>query len=577
VPVRFQRKSSGVESFSFQGNIFKVHLMAPQEMEIALFDLRGRSIKTVRTGLLQPGRHAISMFSNSRIDLSQTAYVAVVRCGLLSATFRWIRGLGSSGPQLFFNGANALAKKTSVALVPDTLIVSKNGYMTRKVFIANLSGFIAPITLYSGYSVRPAYISGQWLPGSRVAFAYIWKPDGLDTLSYAISIDSSGKLDGSVYAFNHGSSDVRIVFDTSSVSVHGMIAAVMDSTEDTLVVNTRKIFIKGAFSFGDSEVIACCAWKDGTSDSLFFPLSWDAAHTGNYSGTVLVPARSTATVSVTVIKTDSGFIRRLGSKRAIIDSVQDSVTVNCTSSKPVVFVGRDTLLGWGDTMWLHCTAVDSVDSIVNYLWQFSGATQNTSDTFPEAFSIVPMFVDSIYLCKVLVTDANNNTTQASLKALMTCSVRNFRAADNEVAGWSQTESFSVAGAGRINSVMSPLTPYFNTIREAAVQNMVQIDQRTVSAVIADLGSVAAASSLFRAKKASIDTASLKPLASFPDSVAVIDNSPADGIIAYAHFKDFFFQLTFGGFLYYSMAQLNAEEFISVYQQRAIKTSICRDK
>ena len=280
---------------------------------------------------------------------------------------------------------------------------------------------------------------------------------------------------------------------------------------------------------------------------------------------------------VNVVKTDSGLTRLVGGKLSVVDSTTDSAVINCVSSQPIVSVGHDTLLGWGDTMWLHCTASDSVDSIVKYVWQFTGSSINSSDTLPTAFTIVPMFVDSLFLCTVSVTDANNNTTQASLQALMTCSVRNFRVADNEATDWYQTGNFSVFGPGRTSAVISPSTPNFSAITEAATQTMNQVDQRTVTSVIADVGSSSAAYSLFNAKKSSIGASALNVSANYPDSVMVIDNSPADGIIVYARFKHFFLQLTFGGFLTYGSAEQNAESFVAVYQQRAIKNSICRDQ
>ncbi len=577
VPTRFQPEHLGGESLSFQGNVLKVTLIAPREIAIALFDLRGRRVTTICPGLLHSGTHCIPVHFNNRIDLSQAAYIVIVRCGDHLSTFRWIRGLGSSGRHpLPTGGAVAFAKHTSADFPPDTLIVSKTGYVTRTVLIKNLFGSIPPITLYSEASLRQVYLRGPCLPGIQVVMASVWTKDISDTLLYALSMDTSGNFSGIVKALNHVPSRLQIVFGDTSGNRLGTIKTVIDSAQDTLALSARRIFIKGAFAPGAMGRITVCSWKDSTDDSLLFPLTWDTASYGRYLGTVLAPAHSAANVVVTISQNDTG-IRRLGTKVAVIDSSLDSITLNCTSSLPVVIVGPDTLLGWGDTVRLHCSATDSVDSIVRYAWQFNGAPTSPSDTSPDTFDIVPMFVDSIYTCIASVTDADGNTTQASFRALMTCSVRNFRTADDEVASWYQTGGFSVVSAGRVSEAIDPATPYFNSIAEAAVQTMKQIDQRTLTAVIADLGTSSAARSLFDAKKASIDSTALTTSASYPDSVMVIDNSPADGIIVYARFKRFFFQLTFGGFLYYSPALLNAENFISIYEQRVNKTSICRDE
>jgi hypothetical protein len=581
VPIRFQAKGPGKESLVFQGNVLKVNLISPKEIDVALFDLRGRTVKSLHPGVLQAGFHAISLFTNNRGDLSHEAYIAVVRCGPMKATFRWIPGLGSSGAQLFFDKAGPLAKKKDAALPGDTIFVSKTGYVSRKVpiNISALSGPLPPITLYSEKSLRSAFISGTCLPGSPIAVASIWEMNNPDTLYYMLSVDSAGKFSGAINAFNHITSFMTVVFDTGSSNLHGIIKTSIDSLRDTVTIQGRKISVHGSFGSinrsADTAFITATSWKDSASDSFLFPLAWTDATTGKYSGTILAPAHAAAKVFVNVVKTDSGLTRLVGGKLAVLDSTTDSAVINCLSSQPIVSVGHDTLLGWGDTMWLHCTASDSVDSIVKYVWQFTGSSINSSDTLPTAFTIVPMFVDSLFLCTVSVTDANNNTTQASLQALMTCSVRNFRVADNEATGWYQTGNFSVFGPGRISAVISPSTPNFSAIAEAATQTMDQVDQRTVTAVIADVGSSSAAYSLFNAKKASIGASALNTSANYPDSVMVIDNSPADGIIVYARFKHFFLQITFGGFLTYASAEQNAESFIAVYQQRAIKNSICR--
>ena len=579
VPVRFQPNRPGVESLSFQGNALKATLIAPRTITIAVFDLRGRRAATLFPGLLQPGTHYISLLPNNRIGLSHAAYIVVAQCGAHVSTFRWIRGLGSNGPHpLAGEGAAILAKHAGYYdLSPDTIIVSKTGYITRRVLIMTLFGSIPPITLYSEASVRQVYLRGPCLLGTSVVTASVWNQDLLDTLFYSLARDTSEYFSGIVNASNHAPSQVQIVLGDTSGNRLGMIKAVIDSAQDTLALSARKVFINGAFAPGAMGHITVCSWTDSSSDSLFFPLAWDTANAGHYFGTVFTPAHSAANVVVTVSQNDTGPGRRLGTTLAVIDSSRDSLTINCTSSLPVVTVGPDTLLGWGDTVRLHCSATDSVDSIVRYTWQFNGALASPSDTSPDTFDIVPMFVDSVYTCMVSVTDADGNTTQASFRALMTCSVRNFRTADDEVASWYQTGGFSVVSAGRISEAIDPATPYFNSIAEAAVQIMKQIDQRTLTAVIADLGTSSAARLLFDAKKASIDSTALATSASYPDSVMAIDNSPADGIIVYARFKRFFFQLTFGGFLYYNMALLNAENFISVYEQRANKTSVCRDE
>jgi hypothetical protein len=583
VPIRFQAKGPGKEALVFQGNILKVNLNSPKEIDVALFDLRGRTVKSLHPGVLQTGFHAISLFTNNRGDLSHEAYIAVVRFGPTKATFRWIPGLGSSGAQLFFDKPGSLAKKKDAALPGDTIFVSKAGYVARKVpvDISALFGPLPPITLYSEKSLRTAFVSGTCLPGSPIAVASIWEMNNPDTLFYMLSIDSAGKFSGAVNAFNHNTSFMTVVFDTGSSNLHGIIKTSIDSLLDTVAIQGRKISIHGSFASinrsVDTAVITVTSWKDSASDSFLFPLAWSDATTGKYSGTILAPAHAAAKVFVNVVKTDSGLTRLVGGKLAMVDSTTDSAVINCLSSQPIVSVGHDTLLGWGDTMWLHCTASDSVDSIVKYVWQFTGSSINSSDTLPTAFTIVPMFVDSLFLCTVSVTDANNNTTQASLQALMTCSVRNFRVADNEATGWYQTGNFSVFGPGRISAIISPSTANFSAITEAATQTMNQVDQRTVTSVIADLGSSSAAYSLFLEKKSSIGASALNTSANYPDSVMVIDNSPADGIIVYARFKHFFLQLTFGGFLTYGSAEQNAENFIAVYQQRAIKNSICRDQ
>jgi hypothetical protein len=583
VPIRFQLKNAGNESVMFQGNILKVNLIAPREITITLFDLRGRTVKSFHSGVVQPGPHSIAVLLNNGADLSHEAYIAVVRWGSNAATFRWIRGLGSSGPQLFsYASAPQRAKKKDATLPGDTIFVSKTGYVTRKapLDISTLFGPINSITLYSEKSLRSAFVSGMCLPGSPVALASVWEQNNSDTLFYTLSLDSSGKFSGFVNAFNHNTTHMTIVFDTSANNLHGIIKTSIDSLLDTVVIRARKIFVQGAFTalnpVQDTAIISVSSWKDSANDSFLFPLAWNIAKAGTYSGAILVPAHASAKVLVNIVKTDSGYARLVGSKLSMIDSTQDSAVINCISSQPLVSVGRDTTLGWGDTMWLHCVTSDSVDSIVKYVWQFSGAAVNTSDTLPTAFTIIPMFVDSLFVCTVSVTDANNNTSQASLQARMTCSVRNFRVADNEAQSWHQTDNFSVFEAGQISAVISPSTPDFSAITEAAQQTMQQLDQRTLTTVIADLGTSSAAYSLFTAKKSGIDPTMLRTSALYPDSVMVIDNSPSDGIIVYARFKHFFVQLTFRGFLTYGTVLQNAESFISIYQQRAFKNSICRN-
>ena len=288
VPIRFQAKNPGKESLVFQGNVLKVNLISPKEIDVSLFDLRGRTIRSLHPGVLQAGFHAISLFMNNRGDLSHEAYIAVVHCGPKKATFRWIRGIGSSGAQLFFDKPGSLAKKKDAALPGDTIFVSKTGYVTRKVPVNISTGPLPPITLYSEKSLRSAFVSGMCLPGSPIAIASIWEMNNPDTLYYMLSVDSAGKFSGAINAFNHNTSFMTVVFDTGSGNLHGIIKTSIDSLLDTVEIRDRKISIHGSFASinrsVDTAFITVSAWKDGASDSFLFPLAWNDASTGKYSG-----------------------------------------------------------------------------------------------------------------------------------------------------------------------------------------------------------------------------------------------------------------------------------------------------
>jgi hypothetical protein len=578
VPVRAAMNIPGKEKISLQGNTLKIELDADQDAGMTLFDLRGRIAMTMNFGRLKAGTHQINLPSGPKDGLLPSVYIAKLRYGVNVLIFRWVPGFGTHAQRCpLIPPAKGLTKIKTANLPPDTLIISKTGYATRTVFIMKYSGRLDTITLYGS---RAVYVSVPVLPDApRVSVLMRPKvnpgpPAGQSVLISTLSDDTSGRKSGVVRAFRNVGSKVEIVYSDTSSKQCGIIITALDTAQDTLFLDLRQVYIYGSFAPGTMGSISADLRVGGISDTILFKLPWDKENNGKYHGMVLAPVRS----KVNVLLTDRNDSNRcMGSRLAALDSTQDSIMINCTSSFPVVKIRSDTLVGWGDTLLLHGTAIDSVDNIVSNVWKVNGKESIALRFLVDTFVVIPMFIDSAYPCALSVTDSNGNTTEAHFSAQMTCSVRNFRLANGEASSWVQAGDFSVYGRGTLLKTLGSDTAHLNDIAEAAIQTMTQIDQRHVRAVIKDLGTSAKARSLFEAKKSAIPLTMQTTFPQHPDSLAVIDNSPSDGIIVYARYKSFLVELTFTGFLYYATTLANAQNFIAVYEKRAMETSICRNQ
>jgi len=566
------------EEFVFRGNYLIANLISPKQISVSQFDLCGRLVRFSNPGLIPAGNHNLRIPLGKKDGVASTVTILRVVVGSRALFFRNVNGVVT--PQYAIpskNKSGSLFKRTK-STGKDSLVVAKDGYITRTVHFSQSLTTLPPITLYSSTNMRQIYILGPFLhKGMVVATASIRKNGSTDSLFYPLSWDTLGLFGGTVFASKHDSSMISITIADSSGLRLGLINSYIDSLQDSCVFKLRPVFINGTFGPGDTGAITACTWKDSTPDSFSYPLAWtDTGGSGKYSGVVYCPAHSGANIRITI---RGGSDIRLGTSLGAIDSSLDSATINCISSIPIVNVGPDTALAWGDTIRLRASAVDSVDKIVKYEWNFNGNPIIELATLKDTSIIAPSFLaDSIYPFVFNVTDSDGNTVTKALQVHMTCSVKNYRMKDMDAPEWVQVGNFTVYKPGEFAGILDTGTLNFGGIDEVAVQNMKQIGTRTLTVKILDAGTAVAARSLFAMKKSTIPSSVIKVMPSYPDSTVIIDNGPPEGIIVYAHFKSFFFQLTFDGFISgYDIVLLNAEKFMAIYEQRALKTSMCRNE
>ena len=143
--------------------------------------------------------------------------------------------------------------------------------------------------------------------------------------------------------------------------------------------------------------------------------------------------------------------------------------------------------------------------------------------------------------------------------------------DAEISPW---KAYSVAyyqGTALYNGIDGDAGQYLDKgLIETAIQVLVNdsspsSDSLNCTARIMDFGTSANATAMFNTMMSrAVDK---KAFASFPNSVAGLDYSPLIGIVAYAHFSRFFFQMDLEGYNDKTKAIDDAEKFLTILKSK----------
>jgi hypothetical protein len=388
-----------------------------------------------------------------------------------------------------------------------------------------------------------------------------------------------------------GNYDYTALNDTLQLSKTGYYsrAVAIDSYADSIpditfypTSSIHPVLVRGMFAPGVLTTVTATIWRDSLDsivDTLHTILPWNIDNSGAYSGIVYMYTHSASHVRL-IVGDESA--TQIGYVQTMADTLIDTLTLNCRSSIPIVKLFADTSVGWGDTVRLHGIVTDSVDTIGQWAWTMNGSTFNVG-SLSDTFAVIPMLTDSIYTCILSATDYSSNTTSDKITAKMTCSVRNFRLTNNDITGWTELSGtgYGLFEGTRIAGVLDTLAKTVqSSIKGVIKQSMSQTvsgNTRTMGAVVMDCSSRAQAKSLYAAYKNRIAATALTACPGYADSAAIIDNSLSDGCMVYACFKRFVIAVQLRGFIDYTTLLANASRFTRVYEQRAIKTSICRNE
>lgn len=162
-------------------------------------------------------------------------------------------------------------------------------------------------------------------------------------------------------------------------------------------------------------------------------------------------------------------------------------------------------------------------------------------------------------------------SQLTVKAPSTTPIDSMIFASAEISPWKADSVAYYQGTALYNGIDGGAGQYLDQgLIETAIQTLVNNaspsnDSLNCKAYIMDFGTSANATNMFdTVMSKAVDK---KTFTSFPSTIAGFDDSPLVGIIAYAHFDRFFFQMDLEGYSDKTKAINDADKFLTILKSK----------